>query len=176
MIYLHIFWAFFISNLLGYGGGPSTIPLIENEVVDHYGWLTTKEFGDVLAIGNALPGPIATKMAGFIGYQEGGILGATVALLATVAPSAIAVCILFKFVELFKDSLQVKWMTKSVQPVIAVLLGVLAYQFFLTAWEETGWLHTGVLTVAGYLTLQWLKIHPAVVVAGSLLYGAVLLS
>jgi chromate transporter len=69
MIYLHIFWAFFIANLLGYGGGPATIPLIQNEVVNHYQWMSLSEFGDVLAIGNALPGPIATKMGGYIGYE-----------------------------------------------------------------------------------------------------------
>ncbi|ERM17237.1 hypothetical protein P615_21915 [Brevibacillus laterosporus PE36] len=36
MIYLQIFWAFFITNILGYGGGPPSIPLIQNEVVTHY--------------------------------------------------------------------------------------------------------------------------------------------
>lgn len=50
-------------------------------------WLTTSEFSEMLAVGNALPGLIATKMAGFIGYQEGGILGSIIALFATVAPS-----------------------------------------------------------------------------------------
>ena len=74
MIYLNIFLSFFIANLLGYGGGPATIPLIQNEVVNHYHWMSLSEFGDVLAIANALPGPIATKMGGYIGYQLGGIL------------------------------------------------------------------------------------------------------
>ena len=67
MIYLQLFWAFFISNILGYGGGPPSIPLIQAEVVDTYKWLTLKEFGDILALANALPGPIATKMATYIG-------------------------------------------------------------------------------------------------------------
>ena len=138
MIYLEIFWAFFITNLLGYGGGPSTIPLIQNEVVNQYQWMTLQEFGDLFAIANVLPGPIATKMGGFIGYQVGGPLGAIIALIATILPSAIAVIILFKFITLFKNSPQVSLMTKSVQPVIAVLLGVLAYQFFLTAFESSG--------------------------------------
>ena len=51
----------FVSNILGYGGGPASIPLIQKEVVDRYHWLTVKEFSEMLAIGNALPGPIATK-------------------------------------------------------------------------------------------------------------------
>lgn len=71
MIYWHIFWAFFLPGILGYGGGPASIPLVEKEVVDRYGWVTENEFSEMLAMGNALPGPIATKMAGYIGFQEG---------------------------------------------------------------------------------------------------------
>ncbi|WP_373308348.1 chromate transporter, partial [Virgibacillus salexigens] len=33
MIYWEIFLAFFIPGILGYGGGPASIPLVENEVV-----------------------------------------------------------------------------------------------------------------------------------------------
>ena len=55
MIYLEIFWSFLIANLLGYGGGPATIPLIQIEVVNEQDWMTLSEFGDLLAIANALP-------------------------------------------------------------------------------------------------------------------------
>ncbi|MEG9295855.1 chromate transporter [Mangrovibacillus sp. Mu-81] len=176
MIYWDIFWAFFISNLLGYGGGPSTIPLIQNEVVNRYEWMTLNEFGDLFAIANVLPGPVATKMAGFIGYEVGGPLGVVIALAATILPSAIAVIILFKFVNLFKDSPQVKLMTLSVQPVIAILLGVLAYQFFLTAFEKSGLLQLVILTAAGFLVMKKLKIHPALVILCALVYGGIFLS
>jgi chromate transporter len=176
MIYLDIFLAFFIANLLGYGGGPSTIPLIENEVVDVYGWMTTSEFVDLLAIANVLPGPIATKMGGFIGYQLAGPLGAIIALAATILPSAIAVIILYKFITVFKGAPQVSLMTLSVQPVIAVLLGVLAYQFFISAFEASGIFHLIVLTVLGLLAMNKFKIHPAVVIVGALFYGGVFLS
>ncbi len=58
-----IFLAFFRVGMLGYGGGPASIPLVHKEVVDHYKWMTDEEFGDVLALGNTLPGPIVTKLA-----------------------------------------------------------------------------------------------------------------
>jgi chromate transporter len=176
MIYLHLFWSFFIANLLGYGGGPATIPLIQNEVVNHYKWMTISEFGDVLAIGNALPGPIATKMAGFIGYQLGGVFGAIVALAATILPSAIAIILLFKFVNLFKDSPKIKLMTKSVQPIIAILLAVMAYQFFLSAFENSGILHLLLLALVSYVALIRMKIHPSLVIVGALFYGGFFLS
>ncbi|USG66390.1 chromate transporter [Brevibacillus ruminantium] len=171
MIYLQLFWAFFISNILGYGGGPPSIPLIQNEVVDHYGWLTMKEFGEILAVANALPSPIATKLAGYVGYQVAGVPGATVALLATVAPTAIAMVLLLGFLNLFRNSPQVKAMTQSVRPIVTVLLGVMTYEFLMGAVEGIGWMQTGLLTVASFLLLEKWKLHPALVMGIAMCYG-----
>lgn len=171
MIYLQLFWAFFISNILGYGGGPPSIPLIQNEVVDHYHWMSIKEFGEMLAVANALPSPIATKLAGYVGYQVAGVPGATVALFATVAPTAIAMILLLQFINLFRNAPQVKAMTQSVRPIVTVLLGTMTYQFLMGAVEGIGWMQTGILTVASYLLLETLKVHPAIVMVAAMVYG-----
>ncbi|QRG68731.1 chromate transporter [Brevibacillus choshinensis] len=175
MILLQVFWAFFIPNILGYGGGPPIIPLLQAEVVDHYGWMTLEQFGDVLALGNALPSPIATKLAGYIGYQVAGIPGAIVALIATIAPTAIAMVILYKFLHLFKNSPQVSAMTQIVRPIVAVLLGTLAFQFFASAYQATGIWQTAALTAISLILLEKLKVHPGIVVASALIYGGVFL-
>ena len=80
-LYLNIFIAFFRSGMLGFGGGPSSIPLIHKEVVSTFKWMTDDEFSNVVALGNTLPGPINTKMAGYIGYRVGGMIGLLVALI-----------------------------------------------------------------------------------------------
>ncbi|WCK54540.1 chromate transporter [Aneurinibacillus sp. Ricciae_BoGa-3] len=175
MIYLQIFWAFFIANILGYGGGPSSIPLIQNEVVSHYHWMTVQQFGETLALANALPSPINTKLGGYIGYQVAGVSGAIIAFIATVAPTAIAMIILLKSMNLFKDAPQVKSMTQSIRPIIAVLLGVLAYQFFQHAVMGAGWIHTIILSVASYILLERIRINPAIVIAASMIYGMILI-
>ncbi|MGM0838408.1 MAG: chromate transporter [Bacillota bacterium] len=176
MIYWEIFLAFFIPGILGYGGGPASIPLVENEVVHRYGWLTVSEFSEVLALGNALPGPIATKMAGYIGYEQGGILGAAVGVFATVAPSLILMIALMSLLYKFRDSPKVKRMSNYVRPTIALLLGVMAYRFFFESYEGSGALQTLFLVVASYLLLERWKVHPAYVISGALVYGAVVLS
>ncbi|MDQ0157109.1 chromate transporter [Robertmurraya andreesenii] len=176
MIYWKIFLAFFIPGILGYGGGPASIPLIENEVVDRYGWLTVNEFSEVLALANALPGPIATKMAGYIGFQQAGFLGATVAIFATVGPSLILMLGLLGILMKHKDSPRVKRMTTLIRPVIAVLLGVMTYDFFFSAYEGVGIWQTLFLGVGSYILMEKMKVHPAYVIAGALVYGAVVLS
>lgn len=175
MIYWEIFLAFFIPGILGYGGGPASIPLVENEVVHRYGWLSVSEFSEVLALGNALPGPIATKMAGYIGYEQAGILGAAVGVFATVAPSLILMIALMSLLYKFRDSPKVKRMSNYVRPTIALLLGVMAYRFFTESYEASGTIQTVFLVIASYLLLEKWKVHPAYVIVGALIYGAILL-
>lgn len=175
MIYIKIFWANFIANLLGYGGGPATIPLLENEVVDGYGWFTTSEYSEMVALGNGLPGPIATKLAAFIGYDQGGVLGAAIGLLASVGPSLVMLIFLLGILLKYKNSPRVKRLTKVVRPVIAVLLGVMTYEFFFDSYVDAGMIHTAIIAVLGLICLEKFKISPVYVVIGALLYGAVFL-
>ncbi|MFD2213418.1 chromate transporter [Metabacillus endolithicus] len=175
MLYWEIFLAFFIPGILGYGGGPASIPLVENEVVDRYGWMNVNEFSEVLALGNALPGPIATKMAGYIGYQQGGVLGSLVGIFATVAPSLILMIVLLGFLYKYKDSPKVKRMTTFIRPTIAVLLGMMAFSFFFTSYQDTGIWQSLFLVAISLLLLEKLKVHPALVIVGAMGYGAVFL-
>jgi chromate transporter len=175
MIYLQIFWAFFVPGVLGYGGGPASIPLIENEVVDRLGWLSVNQFSEVLALGNSLPGPIATKIAGYIGYLQGGVLGAAVAIFATVAPSLILMIGLLGLLMKYKESPRVQRLTMVIRPVIAVLLGMMAYEFFFSSYEGVGTFQTILIGGISYYLMEKLKIHPAFCIAGALLYGALVL-
>ena len=171
MIYLQIFWAFFITNILGYGGGPPSIPLIQNEVVTHYMWMTVEEFGETLALANALPSPISTELGGCIGYQVAGIPGAMVGLFATVAPTALAVIGLLGVFHLFRQAPQIKAMTHSIRPIVTVLLGTLAVQFILGSCEQIGLWHTLILGSASYFLMEQRKVHPAFVIILAMGYG-----
>lgn len=175
MIYWQIFLACFIPNIVGYGGGLSSIPLMQKEVVGRYGWMTVQEFGEVLALGNTLPGPINTKMAGYIGYDQGGILGAFIGVFATVAPSLILMIALLSVLYKFKDSPKVKRMTLFIRPAIATLLGVMAFEFFRDAYVDAGWKHTLFLIAASFFLMERKNVHPAFVILGSLVYGALFL-
>ncbi|WP_269919907.1 chromate transporter [Caldifermentibacillus hisashii] len=175
MIYWNIFLAFFIPGILGYGGGPASIPLVENEVVDRYGWYTVQEFSQILALGNSLPGPIATKMAGYIGYDVGGVLGAIIAVFATVAPSLILMIILLKILLKYKNSPKVKRLTSYVRPIIAILLGVMAWDFFVESYEGIGiWQTIGIGVISFFMIERW-RIHPAIVIVAAFVYGGLVL-
>ncbi|WP_431028750.1 chromate transporter [Lysinibacillus sp. LZ02] len=171
MIYIHIFLAFFIPGILGYGGGPASIPLIEHEVVENYEWMTTAEFSDTLAIANALPGPIATKLAGYIGYEQAGILGAIIALFATVGPSLILMLVLLSLLYRNRNSPRVKRLSSFVLPAIAILMADLTFDFFSTSIAGISWMPTILIAVISYLALEKFKVHPAMVIVAGLLVG-----
>ncbi|MFC4557760.1 chromate transporter [Virgibacillus kekensis] len=173
--YWHIFMAFFIPGILGYGGGPASIPLVQNEVVNRYEWMSVQEFSEMLALANSLPGPIATKMAGYIGYAEGGILGSVIGVFATVAPSLIIMILLVGVLYRYKDSAKVQRLTQYVRPVIAILLGVMAWQFFSESYVGIGLWQTLLITVSSYLLIERMKVHPAFVIGAALIYGGLVL-
>lgn len=176
MIYWEIFLAFLIPGIVGYGGGPASIPLVEKEVVDRYGWMSVTDFSEMLAMSNALPGPIATKMAGYIGYEQGGILGAAIGVFATVAPSLILMILLLSILLKYKDSPKVKKMTELIRPTIAILLGVMAFDFFHTSYDQSGIGQMIFLGLVSLFLMEKLKVHPAFVILGALVYGALFLS
>lgn len=168
-IYVDLFLAFFRTGLLGYGGGPSSIPLYYKEVVERYCWMTADEFSDSLALGNALPGPISTKMAGYIGYRVAGITGCLIALLANVIPTVVLLILFLTVLNKYKDLPWVQGIAKAVIPVVGVMMGQLTWDFIKKSQGYFGWLMTIVLVIFCLIILEVFHIHPALLIAGFLL-------
>lgn len=169
--YKEITLAMLRTGILGYGGGPSVIPLIQHEAVVKYKWINEEEFGEILALANALPGPIATKMAAYLGYQKQGTIGAIIAVLAHILPANIAIIALLGTLYSLKDSPVVIGMIAAVRPVIAVMLGLMAYEFFVKAWKGLGKLLGIGFGLLAFLLLSVAELHPAIVIILFLAYG-----
>jgi chromate transporter len=171
MEYWNLFIGFFRIGILGYGGGPSMIPLVHAEAVKKYEWLSNEEFSDVLALGNALPGPIATKMAGYIGYKVKGSIGAFIAIVAMVVPVLAAMIGLLGLIYMLKDSGIVEGMTRAISPVIGGMMAVLAYDFFKKSWK--GWTKSKTLlwTAVALVALVILNLNPGLLIAVALAYA-----
>ncbi|ADG06945.1 chromate transporter [Kyrpidia tusciae] len=176
MNWLHLLWGFLVANLLGYGGGPSTIPLMQEEIVHRYQWLTNGQFADVLAVGNALPGPIATKIAAFVGYEVAGWPGLLAALVATVVPTAVGLIAFMRLLARFRGSKAVRGMTMLVQPVIAVMLVLLTWEMGQESVQSLGVLQFLGISAVALWALAVRKIHPAFVILAAFAYGGLVLS
>lgn len=170
--YWELFLAFFRANIVGYGGGPGSIPLIRKEVVDIFGWMTNDEFTQVLAVANALPGPIATKLATHVGYQVGGFWGAITGIVASVAPTALMMLVMFSILSKYRDAKAVKGLMLAVQPVIIVMLLHVAYEMGASVFNETS-VFLVLITLASLIAMFYFNLHPALLIVAAMGIGVV---
>ena len=91
MTLLQLLFSFLQIGLLSIGGGYAALPIIQDQVVAMHGWLSMREFADILTISQMTPGPIAINAASFVGTKIAGLPGALVASLGVVLPSFIIV-------------------------------------------------------------------------------------
>ena len=57
MIWLQLFYVYLKIGIFGFGGGYAMLSLIQADVVDRYGWISSQEFTDIVAISQMTPGP-----------------------------------------------------------------------------------------------------------------------
>lgn len=168
-----LFWAFTRIGLLGFGGGPAMIPLIQQEVVKRHAWLDDDEFADILAIGNTLPGPIATKMPGYIGYRVAGIAGCATAVIAVILPMIVAMVALLGLFTRYKDVAWIRGMGQAVVPVVMVMMAQLTLDFWNKSRLALGWIVSLIMASVAGVLIYVLGIHPGWVI-GALLAAALL--
>ena len=123
-IYLLLFLEFFKTGLFSIGGGYATMPFLY-QFIDDYGWYSSKQLSDMIAISILTPGPVGINMATFAGFQTTGLIGAITASVALVMPSYIIVIFISELLEKYKDNFYVKTALASLRPVGCGLLTVL---------------------------------------------------
>ena len=144
------------------------IPVIKAEVVERRGWISTDDFMDVLAVGNALPGPIVTKIAAAIGYHKAGWCGAAAALLGIILPSSIALLALLGFVSLVKDNPMIESMLKGLRPVVVAMLAYAAWDMVPNAMKGY---RTVAIAVVSLVLMVFTPIHPALIIVAGAIVG-----
>ena len=131
MIYLQLFFTFFKVGALTFGGGYAMLPLIGDSVLE-YGWMTEQEFLNFVGVETVIPGPIAVNMATYIGYEQGGFLGALLATLGVVLPSFIIILIVATLIKNLLKYAPVKAFIASMRPALGGLILSVALTMALT--------------------------------------------
>jgi chromate transporter len=83
-------WTALKVGALSYGGGFVIIPLMQDDAVDVYGWMTHAEFLNAVAFGQLTPGPV-TQTVAVVGYAAAGLGGALLAALIAFLPSFLVI-------------------------------------------------------------------------------------
>jgi chromate transporter len=175
MLLWQIFWLFTRVALFSWGGGPASMALMQRETTAA-GWVTSDQFADALALGNALPGPIAPQVSAYIGYKMAGLPGAIAAAGGTVLPTTILMLIMIVLFFGIKDSPVMKAMLTAVRPVVVGLLLWTAYDMAVSVfgvkklgWSAAlsqGWDKLAIIAVT-FILLTFTKINPVFIILGA---------
>lgn len=175
------FFCFFIPGIIGFGGGPGSIGIIQNQAVVNYNFVTSSQFNQLLGLCQALPGPIATTLAFSIGYVNFGMLGGIIATIGIILPSIIIIILLYTFLVKNKDDYRVKRISKFIIPLVIALFTQVVFSFFLQSFADIdGNIHTIILILISFVAyaLPYIApkkfkydIHPLFIIVFSMLYG-----
>ncbi|RKT56158.1 chromate efflux transporter [Saccharothrix australiensis] len=87
---LAVAWVAAKVGALSYGGGFVIIPLMRQDAVHTYGWMTDGQFLNAVALGQVTPGPVVHTVA-VVGYAAAGLVGGLLAAVVAFAPSFVLV-------------------------------------------------------------------------------------
>ncbi|MCG1011259.1 chromate transporter [Tepidanaerobacter sp. GT38] len=142
MIYLQIFIEFFKTGLFAIGGGLATLPFLQN-ISDRFGWFTSQELIDMLAISESTPGPIGINMATYVGYKTAHFLGAIFAVIGEVTPSIIIIVLIAHYYMKFNEHPKVAAAFYGIRPAVTGLIGAAGFEVAkVSLFNISKYLHT----------------------------------
>ena len=174
MIYLQLFFEFFKIGLFAVGGGPATIPFLQDLARSDYGWFDEEQLGVMIAIAESTPGPIGVNMATYAGYNAGyselgtlgGVLGGITATMGLVTPSIIVIILVAGFLKTFKENEYVKSAFSGIRPVVTALVlfavfGIIRPIFYSNGEFVLPVIAISVVVFALMFIKKLKKLHPA---------------
>lgn len=185
MFYVHLMGIFFKIGLLTIGGGYAMLPLIQREIIDR-GWLTAREFVDIITIAEMTPGPIAINAATFVGYRLAGVKGSILTTTAISLPSLLIILAISKFLTHFEDHPAVQKVFYGLRPAVAGLVSSAAIfisrEVLFSSRAVTGgdfWAvldpRLGAIALISFFTLRKLKVHPILTIVMAAVLGLLFL-
>jgi len=184
MTIIQLFIEFFKTGLFAVGGGLATLPFLY-EMSAKFGWFTTQDIADLIAISESTPGPLGINMATYVGFKSVGLFGGVLTTLGLIIPSIIIIILISKVLDKFKSSVLVQKVFYGLRPASTALIAAAGLEVAKIAllnlglYEETGaildllnW-KNAILAVLLYVALKKFKKHPLVYIAAAAVAGVV---
>jgi chromate transporter len=139
-----------------FGSGLAIVPFLHSGAVNHYHWLTERQFLDAVAVAMITPGPVVITVA-FIGYLVAGPLGAIAASIGVFLPCYLFVVIPAPYFRRFADNPKLR---AFVDGVTAAATGAIAGAAFVLGRRALIDLTTVAIAVATWLIFTRFKKVP----------------
>jgi chromate transporter len=119
----------------GFGGPIALVESMRRELVAERAWFSPDNFSQSLALSQLAPGPLAAQVAVCLGFLHSRIRGATVVLVAFVAPSFLLTLLLG---ALYVRAGGMSWIATAFYGVGAVVIGVIVLSAIRLARSTAG--------------------------------------
>lgn len=123
-----LFFSTLYLSAFTFGGGYVIVTLLKKKFVDEYHWIEEDEMLDLVAIAQSAPGAIAVNGAIVVGYKLAGMLGAAVAITATIIPPFVIISAISVFYEAFRDNFLVSQMLAGMQAGVGAVIASVVWQ------------------------------------------------
>jgi chromate transporter len=130
---LDLYLAFMKIGAVNFGGGYAMLPLLERDLAQKRGWVTTDELMDYFAIGQCTPGIIALNVSTFIGQKRKGVPGAVAAMLGFLTGPIAIILIIAAFLKNFAELEVVQHAFAGIRVCVCVLI----IQAILRLWKTS---------------------------------------
>lgn len=114
-----LYWAFSLIALQGFGG---VVAIIQRELVDKRGWLTSEQFVEDWAVSQVLPGSNVVNLSLMIGDRYLGWRGGLAALAGMLSLPLLLVLLLASLFAGVADSVQVQGALRGMSAVAAGMI------------------------------------------------------
>lgn len=169
---LTLFFTFFRVGSFTFGGGYVMLTVVENIVVKKKSWINSKDFWDIVAIVQSIPGVFAVNTALIVGEKLRGKKGGICAALGAILPSIIIILLIVIFFNNFMENPVVQSVFKGIKPCVVALILVPAIKMFKTANITIKTIFIPILSIILVSVLGVSPIYVIVVsVVGGILYG-----
>jgi chromate transporter len=172
-----LFYAFYRSGALVFGGGHVVLPLLQAEVVTT-GWVSNEAFLAGYGLAQAVPGPLFTFVAylgAVMAAAPNGLAGASIALVAVFLPGLLLVYGMLPFWDVLRTRPAVQAAMRGANAAVVGILGCALYTpvwtsavvtpvdfllaltgfLLLTLWKMPPWTVVALLAAAGTLARVW---------------------
>ena len=123
-----LFFSTLYLSAFTFGGGYVIVTLLKKKFVDECHWIEEDEMLDLVAIAQSAPGAIAVNGAIVVGYKLAGMLGAGVAITATILPPFVIISVISVFYEAFRDNFLVSQMLTGMQAGVGAVIASVVWQ------------------------------------------------
>lgn len=153
-----------------FGGGYAMLPMLQKEVVDKHHWATEEELLDYYAIGQCIPGIIATNTATFIGHKHRGIPGAIFSTAGIIFPSFVIISVIAAFIQNFAELAVVQHAFAGIRVAVSVLIITAVIKLWKSSIKDTLCL---IIFLCALLVTIIFSVSPVFIIIGAAVLGLI---